>query len=831
MTTIDCVDRPTSVAVLRACARTVTAILIASLLASCLFEPPPLHTQGTKWVDRNGHEVILKGTNLGNWLLQETWMMGQTGDQCAIEQTLETRFGAAEKERLQNLFRDSWITTRDWNLMAAHGMNVVRVPFIYSLLEDDANPFHLRADAWKYLDYAITEAAKRRMYVILDLHGAAGSQGREQHSGCSGRNWFWDGGNGHPASYYQERTTWLWREIAKRYRGHGAVAGYGLLNEPWGTDPATLAAYIRTAYKAVRAVDRDHVIILPGHSAGIDAYGVPAQQGMTNVAFEMHFYPGIFGWGQIGYGVQRDWLRCGPTNFPTVCEWDERIRKVNVPFLIGEMQPWVGQGDLGGEIARATFDTYAKYKWAATSWSYKVFTNAGGQGAGTWGMVTNVGTQEVLVKSNTWDCDNWDSTFATACNTRADSVTIGGTTPTKTMYLVIKSGACCGGGLDVVYDRISLINDATGQEMIVNGDFGSGSGWTEWNVNGVQTFDYGYVAATPTGGNGAAMRVSGPADNNGGVYQAVQLVPGQRYTFSGVSRDIGSPATSAWAEVYLVADQPTPGVDITGTALPTINFETADLASIESLFRSFGTIDYDIHEDLQHWLTSRTPPTIFTLPARPNGLTLQQVGPAIRLDWAANQESDLTGYNVYRASVLGNYVRIATGLTAPTYTDNSAVSGAQYFYVVSATDPEDESFLSEPVNRPGVAAAVPGKIEAESFVAMSGVQTEGTSDTGGGLDVGFLDPGDWFEYTINVQTSGTYAVQYRVASQTGSDGFAMLVDGTSVDAQVIPNTGGWQTWTTISSSVQLTAGEHTLRFNATAGSWNFNWIDFAFVGP
>ncbi|HLA74254.1 MAG TPA: cellulase family glycosylhydrolase, partial [Steroidobacteraceae bacterium] len=166
------VEKTTAAAASRVCALGAMAILIALLLTSCLREPPPLHSQGTKWVDRSGHEVILKGTNLGNWLLQETWMMGQTGDQCAIEQTLTTRFGAAEKERLQNLFRDSWITTRDWDLMAAHGLNVVRVPFIYSLLEDDANPFHLRADAWKYLDYAITEAAKRRMYVILDLHGA-----------------------------------------------------------------------------------------------------------------------------------------------------------------------------------------------------------------------------------------------------------------------------------------------------------------------------------------------------------------------------------------------------------------------------------------------------------------------------------------------------------------------------------------------------------------------------------------------------------------------------------------------------------------------------------
>ena len=114
---------------------------------------------------------------------------------------------------------------------------------------------------------------------------------------------------------------------------------------------------------------------------------------------------------------------------------------------------------------------------------------------------------------------------------------------------------------------------------------------------------------------------------------------------------------------------------------------------------------------------------------------------------------------------------------------------------------------------------------------MSGAQTESCTDTGGGLDVGFLDPGDWFEYTINVQTAGTYAVQYRIASQTGSNGFSMLVDGVSVDSQAIPNTGGWQTWSTITSSVPLSAGEHTLRFNATAGSWNINWIDFAFTGP
>jgi endoglucanase len=788
-----------------------------------------LQTRGTKWVDQRGNPVVLKGTNLGNWLLQEFWMMGQSvvSDQCTLEQTLTTRFGAEENERLMDLFRDSWITQRDWDLMADFELNVIRLPFIYSLIEDDANPYHLRADAWEYLDYAIAQAEARGMYVILDLHGAAGSQGREHHSGCANRNWFWDGGNGQTAEYYQDRTIWLWEQIAKRYKHRKAVAAYGLLNEPWGTDATTLATFIDRLYTAVRAVDRKHIIVLPGHNSGIDAYGDPAARGMTNVAFEMHFYPGLFGWGQIGYGVHRDWLKCGPEGTTGVCEWRDRLRNLRTPFLIGEMQPWVGQGDLGGKITRATYDTYGAFGWATTNWSYKVFTNGGGQGAGTWGMVTNLSTQEVLVKANTWDCDNWDSTFAAACNTNADSITIGGTGSSRTMYLVIKSGACCGGSLDVTYDRVSLVNDATGEEMVINGDFGSGAGWTEWNINGTQTLDYAYTANTPTGGHGAALRVSGAADNNGGIYQAVQLTPGQSYTFTGVFKDVGSASASAWAEIYLVENAPTPGVDIVGTAIPNVNFTTASLAEIEDLFDSFATLDYDVHRDVEYWLTTDKKPTIFTLPARPDGLTLTHDGVSAQLQWNANSEKDLTGYNVYRGSIQGNYTRIAS-VTEPAYTDSTIVAGRPYFYVVAATDPEDESFLSEDVSIQGEPAAIPGVIEAESFIDMLGVQTENTADAGGGLNVGFLDAGDWFEYSVNVQTAGAYTVQYRIASLGGSNGFELTNGATVLDAQSIPDTGGWQSWVTITDTVTLSAGEQILRVNVRGGGgWNINWIAFS----
>ena len=229
------------------------------------------------------------------------------------------------------------------------------------------------------------------MYVILDLHGAAGSQGKEHHSGCANRNLYWS------TPEYQARTIWLWQQVAARYKDRPSVAGYSLLNEPWGTTAANLAAVVTTLYEAVRAVDPSHVIILPGHdSGGISAYGNPAAKGMKNVAFEAHFYPGLFGWGQIGVDVHRDWLTCSGGANSGMCEWDQRIKALDTPFFIGELQPWTGLGlDLGGQITRATFDAYGKNGWAATAWAWKFISNNGGQGNGTWGMVTNAVGQSV----------------------------------------------------------------------------------------------------------------------------------------------------------------------------------------------------------------------------------------------------------------------------------------------------------------------------------------------------------------------------------------------------------------------------------------------------
>ncbi|HEX7071919.1 MAG TPA: hypothetical protein VF190_13985, partial [Rhodothermales bacterium] len=127
-----------------------------------------LRTEGHRIVDESGAPIILRGVNLGNWLMMEMWMLGVSGnvpDQYTFENVLTERFGEEEKDRLMDLYRESFITERDFEIIRSFDMNVVRVPFWYTLLEDDDNPFVLRPDAFEWLDRAIELAEAHGLYV------------------------------------------------------------------------------------------------------------------------------------------------------------------------------------------------------------------------------------------------------------------------------------------------------------------------------------------------------------------------------------------------------------------------------------------------------------------------------------------------------------------------------------------------------------------------------------------------------------------------------------------------------------------------------------------
>lgn len=117
-------------------------------------------------------------------------------------------------------------------------------------------------------------------------------------------------------------------------------------------------------------------------------------------------------------------------------------------------------------------------------------------------------------------------------------------------------------------------------------------------------------------------------------------------------------------------------------------------------------------------------------------------------------------------------------------------------------------------------------IQAENYFAHNGVQTETTTDTGGGQNVGWIDTNDWMAYSnITIPTTGTYTIEYRVASPSGSRLSADLNGGGILLGEVVvPATGGWQNWTTVTQTVSMNAGTYNFGVFAKSGGWNINWI-------
>jgi hypothetical protein len=111
------------------------------------------------------------------------------------------------------------------------------------------------------------------------------------------------------------------------------------------------------------------------------------------------------------------------------------------------------------------------------------------------------------------------------------------------------------------------------------------------------------------------------------------------------------------------------------------------------------------------------------------------------------------------------------------------------------------------------------------------VDIQATTDSGGGYNLAWVKATEWLKYTVTVGAAGAYALDVRVASSGAGGTFHVEVDGVNVTgAMTVPNTGGWQVWTTITKTgVSLSAGQHVARVvmdtNGPGGSVaNFNWF-------
>ena len=152
------------------------------------------------------------------------------------------------------------------------------------------------------------------------------------------------------------------------------------------------------------------------------------------------------------------------------------------------------------------------------------------------------------------------------------------------------------------------------------------------------------------------------------------------------------------------------------------------------------------------------------------------------------------------------------------------------WFEISAVDSVSDGTTQSPID--SASAPAIARIEAEQFAAQSGIQSEVTSDVGGGENIGYINNGDSSDYIINVTNNGTYSVSFRVASLLFG-GTITLTQGNVVLASVdVPVTGGWQNWVTVETTAILTAGPATYRLEYSGSGrhlFNVNWFELTAV--
>lgn len=264
-----------------------------------------LTVKGRKMFNAKNEEVVLKGVNLGAWLVREDWLCpdhipeGEQYDGEYIYDTLEERFGREKAQQLLQSYYENWITEYDLDNIKSMGFNCVRVPFWYRNFYYDDNGTKILDENgdWDFsiLDWVVEECSKRELYVILDMHGAVGSQSDAPHSGRAfgGAQLYENSAQG---ERYRELTDELWTAIAARFKGEPAVAMYDLLNEPMcDVECSEIERRIKNEsiytrlYNTVRKADPDHIITMEAIWTG---FALPKTflKGWTNVVYQVHFY-------------------------------------------------------------------------------------------------------------------------------------------------------------------------------------------------------------------------------------------------------------------------------------------------------------------------------------------------------------------------------------------------------------------------------------------------------------------------------------------------------------------------------------------------------------
>ncbi|KAJ6508371.1 glycoside hydrolase family 5 protein [Mycena sanguinolenta] len=341
-----------------------------------------LKVSGTKIVDEQRNEVILRGAGLGGWMNMENFISGYPGCEFQIRHALAEAIGQEKSDFFFDKFLEYFFMDVDAKFFSTLGLNCIRLPFNYHHFEDDMNPRVLKQSGFKHLDRVIELCAQHNIYTILDLHTAPGGQNTGWHS---------DHG-GHLANFwvhkdFQDRTIWLWEKLAEHYKSNKWVAGYNPLNEPTDSEHTRVVDFYHRIYTAIRAVDPAHIIFFDGNTWAQDfSHFGDAHKKWDNTAYSIHDYSpfGFPAAHEVYTGTEEQRHRMQQT-YERKREWmDER----GLCVWNGEWGPVYARrqydGEKTDEINEVRFhvlkDQLAIYNKDRLSWSIWLYKDIGFQG-------------------------------------------------------------------------------------------------------------------------------------------------------------------------------------------------------------------------------------------------------------------------------------------------------------------------------------------------------------------------------------------------------------------------------------------------------------------
>jgi len=320
-----------------------------------------LKTRGKKIVDEKGREIILRSIGIGGWLMMEGYMLGGKNiPEHAFKDRIKALYGQKRLERFTSEFQKHFFNEDDAARIKKLGFNCARLPINYRVLTGK-NGFVL-------LDNIVRWFKKNKVYLILDLHAAPGSQNCDWHSDSDGKAKLWENNK------FTRQTVDLWDKISKRCMNEEIIAGYDILNEPVTDKVNKINELYARIIKVIRKNGDDHILFIEPNMWAADFKGIKMPID-DNFAWSIHFYQPInftFNWDPF--------LKCpGKKELKGLLKpYREMQKKDNVPIFVGEFGVTSRCPVCNSELkwVEHVLSIFREFGWSWSYWTYKSVAGA-----------------------------------------------------------------------------------------------------------------------------------------------------------------------------------------------------------------------------------------------------------------------------------------------------------------------------------------------------------------------------------------------------------------------------------------------------------------------